>query len=543
MLRNTNYQTAILKLNLLIKWFVYKLEKRERMRPTNKKIIQSSKILELRFIKIVIFLLACFCLYPNLVFARSRKKAVKKTTEPVVRVKIGKNHWAVKIQFPSGGLMKNSKGRVVKRLRPGQTFSWAVSARKRRQRVQYRNQIIEFQSKNKPLVFNTKPYRGSFFIKFASNGAVVVNHLGIEDYLRGVVGREMGSGSPSESLKAQAVIARTYAYTNKSRHGKDNADICNTTHCQVYGGVSAERKTIDKAVLASRGIVMTSDGKAVSMLYHATCGGMTSDNDKVWGGRPRTYLRRVSCPFCKKGTNYRWKKFISTAELRSKLSKEKVIFRKLNDVTFNAPGHFDRVDYVLLKTDRGDLKVKGTTFRRVFKLPSTTFLIAPGFEINHLVREIKSKPKLNLKETVEGFSKSNLVTGVKLATVGNVKDAGPKQFAIYSKIGLKRVQRPEDGWKVIIYRKYKLNVQEIDDKQSIKKLETNVVVRKVEQIKRIGAKSSRNGLDKIEIYGRGYGHQVGLCQSGAIEMGRENWSYRQILAYYYSDVALRHLKY
>lgn len=53
----------------------------------------------------------------------------------------------------------------------------------------------------------------------------------------------------------------------------------------------------------------------------------------------------------------------------------------------------------------------------------------------------------------------------------------------------------------------------------------------------------RGPLASIELFGRGYGHQVGLCQSGAIELGKREWSYRQILAYYYSNVALRSLDY
>jgi len=62
-------------------------------------------------------------------------------------------------------------------------------------------------------------------------------------------------------------------------------------------------------------------------------------------------------------------------------------------------------------------------------------------------------------------------------------------------------------------------------------------------VTQVPAMQRRGPLSSIELFGRGYGHQVGLCQSGAIELGKREWSYRQILAHYYSNVALRSLDY
>ena len=354
----------------------------------------------------------------------------------------------------------------------------------------------------------------------------MVNHLGIEDYLRGVVGSEMGSLSPMESLKAQTVIARTYAYSNRGKHGRDGADVCDSTHCQVYRGVKAERDRINKAIAATRGIIMVSDGKPIETLYHATCGGMTSDNDKVYGGAPRSYLRRVVCPFCKNGSKYRWAKTITLAELKKGLARKKIHFNRLYEISYKSPGLMDRVEKVFLLTDKGRFSVKGTTFRRLFKLYSTTFTLGSRKKIRNIIsRAIETTPEKVFHAEVNGrtyFSPNYF----KVVNSGLKVDEGPPQLFINCQKGLKRVIRPEQGWRTISSQR------QIDlNKTSAKKQKS---LPKTNRVKLI---------DKIEIFGRGYGHQVGLCQSGAIEMGKRNWSYRQILPFYYSNVMLRQLKY
>ena len=301
--------------------------------------------------------------------------------EPILRVRLGQLHRSVKIEFPGGGKVLSSKRRTIRRMRNGKSFTWNLPKRRSR-RVSYNNKTLIFEPNKKPLIFNGKGYRGKLYIKFTKSGATVVNHIGIENYLLGVVGKEIGSKSPPESLKAQAVIARTYAYHNKNRHGRDNADICDSTHCQVYGGMKAERSTINPAVKATRGIIMICDGKPITTLYHATCGGMTSNNEDVWNGRPEKYLRRVKCPFCTKGTKYRWKVNLSLKKLKQGLAKEKIYFKKLFDVGYESPSQLDRVAKVLLYTQKGIKNLKGTTFRRLFNLPSTTFVIGTGFDVS-----------------------------------------------------------------------------------------------------------------------------------------------------------------
>lgn len=439
----------------------------------------------------------------------------QKVNEPILKVKLGNLQRKIEISFSNEGKVLNQRGRSIKNLRGKSKFVWQLPSGKKRSRIAHLNETLSFTGRDNQVVLNGKKYRGKLTIKFTKNGALVVNHVGIEDYLRGVVGSEMGSLSPAESLKAQTIIARTYAYSNRGKHGRDGADVCDSTHCQVYKGVSSERDSINQAVNATRGIIMVSDGKPIQTLYHATCGGMTSDNDKVFGGAPRSYLRRVVCPFCKNGSHYRWVKTLSLAELKTGMAREKIHFNHLYDFGYESPALLDRVDKVFLSTDKGEFSVKGTTFRRLFNLRSTTFTLGNRKKVKAIISSSEVKKESAAKIMIA------------IATLGETANDGPPQLILQTGKGLKRVTRPEEGWQTISCRE-------------IKPQEKATVLASRNEPSRSAA-SGR--IDQLEIFGRGFGHQVGLCQSGAIEMGKRNWSYRQILPFYYANVALRKMGY
>jgi len=454
--------------------------------------------------------------------AAARRPSKSANSEPILRVKMGSSHNSFKVTFPDGGWLQNKRGRKVKTFRKGDTFNWQLPGKKGR-RVEYRGESIYLFGNKNLVQLNKSLYRGYLQADITDKGARIINHVGIEDYLRGVVGSEIGSLSPPESLRAQTVIARTYAYASRNKHGSEGADVCDSTHCQVYKGVSAERATIDPAVQATRGIIMISDGEPIATLYHASCGGMTSDNDKVFGGAPRSYLRRVVCPFCRDGTNFRWSRSISTAALIKALRSEKIVFSRLFDAEIEAPTHMDRVTNLVLQTDTGTHKIRGTTIRRLFDLPSTTFVTGNRGQAREI---IAAATPVNRK------SESVSETKHKIMVASLVDDAadGPAQLMILTASGLKRTLRPEEGWQTIGL--YPAGDTAPGSEEQLPPA-------------RLAAKQRSRAaqLDELQIFGRGYGHQVGLCQAGTIEMGKRNWSYRQILAFYYSNVALRSLDY
>ncbi|MDZ7391939.1 MAG: SpoIID/LytB domain-containing protein [candidate division KSB1 bacterium] len=138
-------------------------------------------------------------------------------------------------------------------------------------------------------------FRGAMVFMVDRWGKVTaVNVVSLDDYLRSVVPSEMSGEFPLEALKAQAVAARTMVlYTMGSRHPDDPFEVCADVHCQVYGGITAEKDRSTEAVRATAGEVLTYKGQLCEAVYSSLCGGHTESNEHVWQGPAQPYLRGV----------------------------------------------------------------------------------------------------------------------------------------------------------------------------------------------------------------------------------------------------------
>jgi stage II sporulation protein D len=148
-----------------------------------------------------------------------------------------------------------------------------------------------------PVRFNDKPFRGRIEVFTNLSGSLtVVNELGLEDYVRGVVANELSPGGyPAiEALKAQAIAARTYALKNRGQFMSQGFDILPTTRSQVYRGLTSENPLSTRAVDETRGIVATYDGEPINALYTSTCGGRTEDSENIFN-QAMPYLRGREC--------------------------------------------------------------------------------------------------------------------------------------------------------------------------------------------------------------------------------------------------------
>ncbi len=150
-------------------------------------------------------------------------------------------------------------------------------------------------------VLEGRRYRGAFTVVASPRAGgretpvlTAVNVVPLEEYLRGVVPREMGFTRPEniEALKVQAVISRTYAIRNLGRRQALGFDLHATTDDQVYGGADAEVAIADEAVRATVGEVLAYESTVIDAYFHSTCGGHTADLRDAWGG-DRPYLRGV----------------------------------------------------------------------------------------------------------------------------------------------------------------------------------------------------------------------------------------------------------
>lgn len=161
---------------------------------------------------------------------------------------------------------------------------------------------------------NGRAYHGAVRLHPTVSGFTIINHVTAEEYLRGVVPEEMPSEWNKEAVKAQAVAARTFALNNRKRHNSEGYDLCATTHCQQYSGISKEKAGADTAIKETSGEVIAYHGKLIDALFHTDSGGMTENSEDVWGSRI-PYLRVATEVHMK---TYPWEKNI-TAENLAKL--------------------------------------------------------------------------------------------------------------------------------------------------------------------------------------------------------------------------------
>lgn len=134
-----------------------------------------------------------------------------------------------------------------------------------------------------------RKYRGDFEISRYNGQLALVNDVSLEQYLYSVIGAEMSSSWPQESLKAQAVAARSYALYNASLNKFKIAGLVDTTLSQVYNGAEAEADSIVQAVDSTAGEVLKANGKIVEGIFASNSGGVTADSSEVWGNANPVY--------------------------------------------------------------------------------------------------------------------------------------------------------------------------------------------------------------------------------------------------------------
>jgi stage II sporulation protein D len=164
-------------------------------------------------------------------------------------------------------------------------------------------------------------YRGAIELRPSGSGLNVINAIGLENYVRGVVSAESPSAWPAEALKAQAVAARTYAITSRAGSISDGFDQYADTRSQMYKGVAAERPTTDAAVAATAGQIVTYSGQPVTTYFFSTSGGHTENVENSFvGSAPKPWLKGVDDPYDNLAPRHRWKpQTLTTTQAARKL--------------------------------------------------------------------------------------------------------------------------------------------------------------------------------------------------------------------------------
>ena len=144
------------------------------------------------------------------------------------------------------------------------------------------------------MTLSGRKYRGTVSTTY-SGGLRTINTLGIDEFVRGVVGWEMSPSWRPAALQAQAIAARSY--TLASRRPSSYFDVYGGPPSEAYGGVAAESAATSAAVAATAAKVVAYGTKIVQAFYASSSGGHTESVQNVWGGTPEPYYVGVADPY------------------------------------------------------------------------------------------------------------------------------------------------------------------------------------------------------------------------------------------------------
>ena len=343
-----------------------------------------------------------------------------------------------------------------------------------------------------------KRYAGKLKIFVLKNEILVVNVLGVEDYLTSVVGSEMPTKWPIEALKAQAIASRTYALKQK---GNTIFDIDSTYKNQVYNGLESRTYETTKAVRSTRSLVLIYKNKLINALFHSSSAGMTENSKDVWGNE-YPYLSSVK-DFDKNNPKLKWEKRFSNEQLK-KLFPSIGGIKQIEILNITDTG---RVKNVKIKGDYGSNQMAGVDIRKRMDLKSTLVRFKLIEE-----NEIKSDNEL-----------SNLLST-------KTSEEEPLKYVV--KVG--------DNLFDIAFQN-KVNFEDIVALNNIK--DPSII--NVNQILLI-PKTQVNSVSPTEktlvVSGYGSGHGVGMSQWGARYMATRGAKAEEILKHFYKKVKVKPFK-
>ncbi len=343
-----------------------------------------------------------------------------------------------------------------------------------------------------------KRYRGDMIFRINNGCLTGVNELPMDEYIYGVVPREMSNSWPIEALKAQALAARTYATANYGKRVAYGYDLLDTPDDQAYGGYNSEGAQATLAVQQTNGKIITFDGKPISAVYHSNSGGYTENNENVWDGTAISYLRAKADPYslkCKFGTwSYDTVATGTDAKGRTGVQEKlKQIDSKFGTLATIQLSKYPsgRVKKVVISDTTGyTIEKSGSDFGKLFNPSFYTYLDESSFMSNFFDVSMGNAGSISI---TDASGKVSTVTGVggmvavnDDGSVSNLSNGGASFFGIGA-----------DGVS-----------------------NTNVTPQ------------------NVVFTGHGWGHGVGMSQWGAYQMAKEGKSYQQIIEFYYTGVTV-----
>jgi stage II sporulation protein D len=339
----------------------------------------------------------------------------------------------------------------------------------------------------------TRNYEGSFELMVSGGKIAVVNILGIEPYVFGVVPYEMSDYWPVEALKAQAVAARSYAFVNKTKHRALGFGLCDSPACcQKYAGFNGDYINARLAVEETAGMLARHSGKVAQLYYHSNSGGYTENSEEVWSNA-LPYVRATPDPYsindtlllylvsrANNNTEFpaKWVRSHSRQDveemLRTSMGIDVGTLLEIRSVSKSEGGrHLE----IMVRGTAGEFSVVRGQTRSAFSLPSSLYNIIPVHQRVHVISADSSVKEINVSDNMYFAT-----------TSGSVKTSPAAQNIVLSNGGKTRtVTKVPSGF---------------------------------------------------SFDGRGWGHGVGMSQWGAYEMAKQGYTYQEILTYYFRGISI-----
>ena len=338
--------------------------------------------------------------------------------------------------------------------------------------------VKDLTRKGKPAM-----YHGAFeFVqKPDKKGFYLINLVEVQEYLKGVVPNEMPVRFGLEALKAQAVAARNYVLSNRTK-AYDEFDVVDSVASQVYYGVNTEDDLATRAVMETDGIVALYDNEPILALYSSTAGGYTESYSNAFSDPNTKMFPSISKPY-----------LVAVPD--------KSEFPKLDEEEKAREFYEDKVPS--------------------FDIESPYYRWEKEWAVGELENVLKSTL---VAQSKTGFIHPAFKQGDELGKIKDIKvmkrGASGKaiELEILTSKGCYRVAK-------------ELVIRRVFQKDGISLPSANIIIEK--------NLDSYGNVTDIVIKGGGFGHGVGMSQYGAGYMATKlNQPYYNIIRHYYTDVNL-----
>jgi stage II sporulation protein D len=230
-----------------------------------------------------------------------------------------------------------------------------------------------------PIRMNGREYPATLEIVRYGEGLAIVNELRLEEYIVGVLRAETSEKWPAETLRAQAIVARTYAAFLRSSSGTRPYNIVATTTHQVYAGHVPASSPIWDAVRDTAGQVLLWDGELFPAFYHSASGGYTEDPRTVFAARNMPALKAIRDDFSTAAPHYYWTLDLKLSDLSGILKRNGYDVGTVTALEVTERTQSLRVSILTVHGTRSSVRLRGNDFRRMVgyeTVKSTLFAVA-----------------------------------------------------------------------------------------------------------------------------------------------------------------------